>query len=196
MSATMETVGLVNERLHLLNVEEYERLGHTGIFDQKRVELIHGRVVDKMVMGEAHAWLVQRMTRLLVETLGAVADIRPQLPVRASDDSMPEPDFLVVPRRDTPGPRVRKGYLVIEIADSSLTFDRAVKAPLYAATPTPEYWIVDARKHQLEVFRKPVKGAYTWHQVLGPADVIRPVAFPRLELSLASFLRPLKRRRQ
>ncbi len=188
MRLNMETVGLVNERLHLLSADQYQQLAETGVFDRKRVELIHGRVVDIGPMGDAHDWLVQRLNMVLVRTFGAVADIRPQLSVRASDDSMPEPDFLLVPKQTKPGPRARKGLLVIEIADSSLRFDSAVKAPLYAKTGTPEYWIIDARRSLLEVLRALKRGRYTERFLLRRHDVIRPVAFPHLELPLRTFL--------
>jgi Uma2 family endonuclease len=189
MKASMQTLDLVNERLHLLSASEYQRLAETGLFTGRRVELMHGRVVDMGPMGDAHDWLVERLTMVLVERFGALASVRVQLSVRANPDSMPEPDFLLVPRREKPGARPRKGLLVVEIADSSLRYDRKVKAPLYAAGATPEYWIVNVRRSALEVYRKPRAGVYTQRLVLHRGDTVTPVAFPGIELPLHTFLR-------
>jgi Uma2 family endonuclease len=188
MKPSMDTLELLNERLHLLSVDEYQQLAGTGLFDGQRVELLHGRVVDMGPMGEDHSWFVQRLNRVLLETFGHLADVRPQLPVRASERSMPEPDFLLVPRQERKAPHPKKGLLVVEISDSSLRLDRVVKAPIYAAGATPEYWIVNVPTNELEVFREPKRGAYTQRRVLTRADVIWPVSFPDVELALKTFL--------
>lgn len=190
----METVGLVNERLKLLTAGEYARMARLGVFARQRVELLHGRVVELGPMGEEHGWVIQRLTMVLVEAFGAVADVRVQLPVLASEDSMPEPDFLLVPRTSRPGAHPRQGFLVIEVADTSLRFDRVVKAPLYAAGPAPEYWIVDLRRGALEVHRRPRRGAYSERLRLGRDDVVSPVAFPGVELKVRALLPPPRRR--
>lgn len=103
---------------------------------------------------------------------------------------MPEPDFALVPKTSAPGPHPQRALLLIEVSDSSLRLDRAVKAPLYAEGGSPEYWIVNIPRGTLEVFRRPEGGQWREHLTPTAADTVRPVAFPDVELRLAAFLLP------
>ena len=132
--------------------------------------------------------MVQTMTSLLVEHFGKWAAIRPALPLHASEDSMPEPDFALVPKARVPGPHPQKALLLIEVSHSSLRLDRKVKAPLYAEGGSPEYWIVDVANARLEVFRAPKNGEWTEQFTLGPSQTIHPVSFPDVEFPLSDFL--------
>ncbi len=179
---------LVNEHLRLMKVDEYERLSELGVFDGERVELIQGRVIRVSAMGDEHQWTIQKMSMVLMEYFGRVADVRVQLPLRAGVDSVPEPDFALVPKTgDVVTPIPRKVLLVVEVADSSVAFDRIVKAPLYAAGPTPEYWVVNIKTGSLEVFRKPKRGVFTERFKLNRSDVIRPVSFSKIEVPVRLF---------
>lgn len=183
-----EVAVTLNERLRPLKVAEYVALAELGAFENERVELLRGRVVRMAPQGEEHAWTVMTMTNLLVEYFGRWAAVRPALPLCASEDSMPEPDFALVPKRRAPGPHPHRALLLIEVADSSLRLDRKVKAPLYAEGGTPEYWIVNVSQGQLEVYRAPKDGEWTEHFTLTATDTIRPVAFPEVEFPLRAFL--------
>ena len=187
-----EVEASLNARLRPLRVSEYEALARMGAFDNERVELIRGRVVRMAPQGEEHSWTAGALTNLLVEQFGRWAHVRPATSMRATEDSMPEPDFMLVPKTDAPGPLPSRALLLVEIAVSSLRDDRLIKAPLYAETRSPEYWIVNVQEAQLEVFRAPKDGAYQEHFVLGPADTIRPVSFPDVPFPLSGFLVPPK----
>ncbi len=179
---------MLNENLRLIDVAQYERLSQQGEFDGERVELIRGRVVRMAAMGPLHGWAIQRLTMMLTESFGKVADVRVQLPLYVSDDTMPQPDFILVPKAPEPVGHPKKAYLVIEVAQSSLRFDRVVKAPLYAGGPAKEYWVVDLQARALEVYRKPKHGAYTERFRLHRDDAIAPLAFPKIEVALREFL--------
>ena len=85
--------------------------------------------------------------------------VRQQLPITLTDDGEPEPDIAVVKgavedyRNRHPGPA--ECLAVIEVADSSLNYDRIVKGPLYAAAGIPQYWIVNIPERQIEVYTSP-----------------------------------------
>lgn len=183
-----EVAVTLNERLRPLKVSEYVALAELGAFENERVELLRGRVVRMAPQGEEHAWIVQTMTNLLVEYFGRSAAVRPALPLHASEDSMPEPDFALVPKSPAPGPHPQQALLLIEVSSSSLRLDRKVKGPLYAEGGSPEYWIVDVAAGQLEVFRAPKQGEWTEHFTLTAAQTIRPVSFPDVEFPLRDFL--------
>lgn len=183
-----EVAVTLNERYRPLKVSEYVALAKLGAFENEKVELLRGRVVRMAPQGEEHAWIVQTMTNLLVEHFGRWAAVRPALPLHASEDSMPEPDFALVPKTRGPGPHPQRALLLIEISQSSLRLDRKVKAPLYAEGGSPEYWIVDVNAGLLEVYREPKSGEWTEHFTLGAKDTIRPVSFPQVEFPLGAFL--------
>jgi Uma2 family endonuclease len=63
-------------------------------------------------------------------------------------------------------PRPEDVFLLIEVADSSLAFDRKVKTPLYAQAGIPEYWIVNLNDRQIEIFRSPAEGEYQEKQIV------------------------------
>lgn len=183
-----EVTELLDEGFRPLAVTEYVALAELGAFENERVELLRGRVVRKAPQDEAHAWVVQTMTNMLVEAFGRWAAVRPALPLHASEDSMPEPDFALVPKSRQPGPHPQRALLLIEVSSSSLRLDQKVKAPLYAEGGSPEYWIVDVTAGVLEVFRAPKDGRWTEHFTLSARDSIRPVSFPDVEFPLAPFL--------
>lgn len=183
-----EVAVTLNERLRPLKVSEYVALAELGAFENERVELLRGRVVRMAPQGEEHAWIVQTMNNLLVEYFGNFVAVRPASPLHASEDSMPEADFALVPKTRSPGPHPQKALLLIEVSSSSLRLDRKVKAPLYAEGGSPEYWIVDVASAQLEVFRAPKNGEWTEHFTLTAEKSIRPVSFPEVEFPLRDFL--------
>ena len=187
-----EVAVTLNERFRPLKASEYVALAELGAFENEKVELLRGRVVRMAPQGEEHAWVVQTMNSLLVRYFDRRATVRPALPLQASEDSMPEPDFAIIPKMTAPGPHPHKALLLIEVSSSSLRLDRTVKAPLYAEGGTPEYWIVDVATAQLEVFRGPVKGVWTDHFTLTANDTIRPLSFPDVEFPLKEFLVTLR----
>ena len=120
----------LNARLRPLKVTEYEALARLGAFDHEKVELIRGRVVVMAPQGEQHAWTSGSLTGLLVEAFGRWAEVRPGAPLVAGETSMPEPDFMLIPKSLRPGPHPYRAMLLVEISVSSLRDDRLVKAPL------------------------------------------------------------------
>ncbi len=187
----MDEVVTLNEGFRPLKVSEYVTLAELGAFDNEKVELLRGRVVKMAPQGEEHAWVVQTLVSLLVRYFDPTATVRPALPLHASEDSMPEPDFALIPKMKVPGPHPQRALLLIEVSSSSLRLDRKVKAPLYAEGGSPEYWIVDVAAARLEVFRAPMAGTWTEHFTLTASDTIRPVSFPEVEFPLRDFLSAL-----
>jgi Uma2 family endonuclease len=108
--------------------------------------------------------------------LGARAWVRTGHPFDASQWSVPEPDITVVSGapRDYLKQHPSAAHLVVEVAASSLAQDRLTKAPIYAAAGIPEYWIVNLRREQLEVYRSPDPAArrYTVVEIARRGDRI------------------------
>jgi Uma2 family endonuclease len=173
----------------LFSVDEYEHLIHAGIFaEDDRWELIAGEIVATSPIGSAHAGVVKRLDHTLSTQLGHRALISVQDPIRLPD-SEPQPDLaLLVPRADfyanaLPGPG--DILLVIEVADTSTEFDRAVKVPLYARSGLGEVWLVALAERVVEVYRDPAPSGYRSKQTHFAGDHLTPSALPDLRLAVA-----------
>lgn len=141
-------------------IEEYHRLIDLGIFQESdRLELIEGEIVNMVSKGKPHAVCCSRLNRELLNLVGDRAIIRCQDPILLPNYSEPEPDFAIVRDRDdnylTDHPAPEDILLLIEIADSSLQYDREVKLNLYAQHNIVHYWIFNLLENQLEVYSNP-----------------------------------------
>jgi Uma2 family endonuclease len=175
MQATRPFAGL---RPHRLSRAEYDRMVKLGFFERERVELIHGIVVDMAPIGPSHSDVVSLLTKALLPPLIGRATLRPQSPFLAWDESEPEPDVAIVLDQSYAAEHPDRAFLLIEVSDSSLEYDRDTKAPLYAASGVPEYWIVDVKSRCIEVYSAPVNGRYTNLRRVVTGETLSPAAFP------------------
>jgi Uma2 family endonuclease len=165
---------------HRFTVDEYHRMGEAGIFhEDDRVELIAGEIVEMAPIGSDHAWVVARLTRLFERGSGDLI-VWSQNPIVLSDEDEPQPDLALVKpmpelyRKAHPGPD--DVLLVIEVADSSLAYDRGEKLARYAMAGIPEVWIVDLRGDRFLVFRCPKDGNYEVEFAVSPGERVSPLA--------------------
>ena len=165
---------------------EYDRMVDAGIFgEDDHIELLNGLVTNMTPQGEPHAFSVRRLNRILVLLCGNDADVGPQLSFAASDDSEPEPDLAVTPVVTTTDDHPATAYLVVEVANTSLHHDRAVKSPIYARAAVPEYWIVDVQRRHIEVYSEPMGDHYGTARVARIGDTIELVALPGRRVAVA-----------
>ncbi|HEX7671367.1 MAG TPA: Uma2 family endonuclease [Polyangiaceae bacterium] len=139
---------------------EYERLSDEGFYRRERVELIQGIVVEMSPIGPTHADPLDVLMEKLVPLLIGRARVRVQQPFALGDDSEPEPDLAIVPPGRYADRHPDRAFLIVEVAETSLAYDRDTKAPLYAAAGVPEYWIVDVSGKAVEVLDEPANGRY------------------------------------
>jgi Uma2 family endonuclease len=120
-----------------------------------------------------------------------------QAPVALDDESEPEPDLALVPGTwaDYDARHPARPALVIEVAESSLAFDRTDKGSLYARGGIRDYWIVNLIESVLEVYRDPAPDAtapYGWRYQaedrLVATSVVSPLALPSVRLAVSDFL--------
>ncbi|GBL09388.1 hypothetical protein MSj_00867 [Microcystis aeruginosa Sj] len=138
-------------------VEEYEKMATEGIIKpDEKVELIRGEIIKMSPMGTRHAAGIARLTQLFYQKLGQKIILRVQNPIRLNNNSQPEPDLsLLIPRSDfyvAAHPCPQDIYLIIEVSDSTLDYDRYTKIPLYAEANIQEVWIVNGRDFQLIIY--------------------------------------------
>lgn len=174
-------------------VDEYYRMAEAGILGlDERVELLDGEIFTMAAMGSPHASRIRFIEGWFEARLAGRALKSIQLPVRLDDGSEPEPDFaLLVPRDDLyesahPGPS--DVLLIIEIADTSLAYDRR-KLALYAAAGIPDVWIFDLRRRRALVHRDPQGSRYRTIENVARGGTLSPLAFPDLILPVSEIFR-------
>jgi Uma2 family endonuclease len=162
--------------------DEYHRMAQVGILGERGVELIDGEIVVMTPIGHRHAAVVTHATRALVRAAGDKAIVQPQGSVRLDLFYEPEPDLVLLrPRADFYSTRSRGPQdvlLVIEVADSSLEYDRDVKGPAYATAAIPEYWLVDLNGNVLWGYSSPEAGAYRTVEPFRRGQSIAPQLLP------------------
>jgi Uma2 family endonuclease len=177
---------------------EYEQLVECGFFKPgERIELIGGQMVVAEPQNSPHATAVGLAEDALRAVFGHGWVVRGQAPIALDDESEPEPDVAVVPgtRRDYREGHPRRPALVVEIAESSLAADRAIKGSLYARAGVPDYWIVNLPDRLVEVHRDPGPDAaarYGWAyqrvESHGPGAIVSPLALPGAGVAVADLL--------
>ena len=177
----------------LFTVEEYHRMGETGILGpEDRVELIEGEIVKMSPIGLRHVGCVNAATTLLSVALVDRAVVSVQNPLQLSSMSEPQPDIIVMkPRADFYRSRRQEAtdsLLVIEVSDTSLQYDRKVKVPLYARAEVPEVWIENLEENVLLVYAELVSGDYKTRRTLPRSANVSPQAFPDGVFSVEQLL--------
>jgi Uma2 family endonuclease len=177
----------------LFTVDDYHRMGEAGILAEcDRVELIEGEILAMTPIGPPHGAAVDRATRAMVNAIGDRAIVRVQGSVRLNQYNEPQPDIVLLrPTEDfyasrLPGPADIR--LIVEIAQSSLEYDRTVKARLYAETGVAEYWVADLEHECLFVHADPGEGAYRAVRQLRRGESLAPRLLPDCRVQVDDLL--------
>lgn len=174
---------------HLVTVDEFARMGEAGVFaEQPRVELVDGEIRDMTPIGPSHAVVVSLLAEQLFARLAGKAYVSIQNPIRLDRHNEPQPDAAVARRRldsyAARHPGANDVLLVVEVGDSSLRHDRAVKAPRYGKAGIPETWLVDPAAEIVTVFTGPGGDGYAHRQVRRRGDAITATAVPDLTVQV------------
>lgn len=178
-------------RAKLWTRDEYDRLIAAGAFHAgTRAQLVQGEIVEMTPQSAAHATALRRLQKTLDAVFGEGYDVRPQLPLALGEQSEPEPDVAVVPGSlgDYRARHPSTAALVVEVADTTLHFDRSRKQEMYAQAQIPEYWIINLVDGVLEVYRDPQGSAYRTVLRLNPGETITPLAAPAAPLKISDLL--------
>jgi Uma2 family endonuclease len=150
---------------YYFSAAEFERMGEAGVFTKDaRLELIEGEIIERSPIGSRHAACVKFLSRFLHRAVGDIALVSTQDPIRLNDFSEPEPDLALLRLRDDfyrdAHPTPADVLLIIEVADTTLGYDRQIKAPLYARAGIEETWIVNLAEEQIETYAGLADGSY------------------------------------
>ena len=181
--------------LRRFTVDEYFAMAEAGILKrEERVELIDGLIVEMAPIGNNHLGTTDLYTMSLVRRrrVGDRAIVRVQGSILLAERSMPEPDLALLRARPD-FYRYRAAVpddvlLLIEVADSSVDYDRHQKLPRYAQAVIPEVWITVLPEGIIEAHTEPAGGRYTRNRIYAPGDTISPACFPDIVLSVDEIL--------
>jgi Uma2 family endonuclease len=171
---------------------ECDSLDALGLLNEQHLELVEGELIDKMGKNRPHVNALVLIQGWLIQVFG-IRLVNPEAPIDVSPEdspsSAPEPDLIVL-KRDisyfrsaNPGPQDL--YLVVEIADTTLYFDLATKAALYARAGIEDYWVLDVSGRRLIVHRQPQAGKYTSVLIYNEQESVAPLAAPQAMFKVA-----------
>ena len=175
------------------SADDYQRMGQAGILRREdRVELIDGEIIAMTPIGPRHCASVDRANRAFVTKAGDSAIVRVQGSVRLSFYTEPEPDLVLLrPRPDFyssahPGPA--DILLIVEIAQTSIDYDREVKSGVYARSGVPEYWLADLNENLLTCYSSPEGGTYQRVERYTRGQSLAPQLLPACVVSTEDLL--------
>ncbi len=186
---------MTSTRAKRFTIEEYHRLADLGFFtEDDRIELIRGEIIQMAAKGTPHVNCCRNLLRELAVLVADRAELQCQDPIILPSKSEPEPDFTILHKRTDNYrfvlPNVDDVLLVIEIADSSLKYDREVKVPLYAEAGISDYWLFNLVENHLEAYSEPYQDlqgsfGYSMKRIVLPNQAIALPCFPELSLDLS-----------
>jgi Uma2 family endonuclease len=163
---------------YCFNVAQYYKMAEVGILGvEQRTELIEGEIIQMSPIGAKHAGTINRLTRVLSPLVSNQAIISIQNSIRLNTNSEPQPDLAILRFRDDCytdcHPTPADIFLLIEVSDSTLKYDREIKVPLYAKAGIPEVWIANIEAQLFEVYRSPSQDSYQKIQSYSKGEVIQ-----------------------
>ncbi len=180
--------------------EIYYKMAELGLFQEdnpkeicytKRLELIKGEIFEMSPVGFKHASCVKKLNYLLMKKLSDKVILGVQDPIKLKDNTEPQPDLVLLkPRPDfyiREHPQPEDIFLLIEVADSSINYDREVKLPLYAENKIHEVWLIDLNKKILEVHQNPYNNYYQNIQKLSSINNVCLSNFTDIEIKVSDL---------
>ena len=176
-----------------LTVDDFAKMCEVGILSaDDRVELIDGELVEMPPKGSEHAGIVNELANVLPGLLDPAVRLRVQSSVQLTRYTQPEPDLAVVSRDSRlylrRHPQPEQILIAIEVADSSLKYDREQKMPRYAAAGVPEAWLVDVRARTITVYTDATAEGYRASRTLGWSEELEATAVAGLRLTFEEIL--------
>jgi Uma2 family endonuclease len=180
-------------QLRRITVKEYDAMIESGVFDENdRIELLNGAIVEKMPKGPNHATLNDIIATELIKKLGDKVCVRNQNPIWLDEFSEPKPDIVLV---EPPFKRYFNGhptpdeiFLILEVSDSTLGYDRNTKGEAYARAGIRQYLVLNVPEKTVEDYREPGADGFQSKQTHRAGQEFSLVAFPEIFLKVDDFL--------
>lgn len=182
-----------NLKLRQITVEQYDAMIENGVFDENdQIELLNGVIIEKMPKGTNHANFNDIIATLLIQQLGDKVCVRNQNPVWLDKFSEPEPDIVLVEppfqKYFKAHPTPKEIYLILEVSDSTLGYDRNTKGEAYSRAGVCQYIVLNVQEKLLEDYREPSADGFQSKQTYCAGQKFNLVAFPDISLSVDDLL--------
>jgi Uma2 family endonuclease len=194
MSAVLENTiskptSISGVKTRLITVEEYDRMIEFGVYTENdRIELLNGEILELMPKGPKHVYFNEKIADVLKEILGKDADVRSQNPIILDDFSEPEPDIVLAkPPRENyleKHPTASDIFLIMEISDTTLIYDRENKARAYSRNGIRQYLLLNLQNETIEEYREPGEDGYQFKRTLRKGDSLNLESFPEVEIKI------------
>jgi Uma2 family endonuclease len=175
-----------------ISADRFDKMIAAGVLTKyDRVELIEGDMINEPGIDPPHSSITARLTELLVLSVDRSATVCPCGTVRLGDFSVPQPDLMLLKRREDfyfgRRPTASDVLLLIEISDSSFAYDQSTKRALYARYGVEEYWVVDVQGERVYVYSEPVGESYARVVKCTTADIVSPRALPAVQIKVGTL---------
>lgn len=190
----MLTPAIQSPHPHRYTVADYHRMGEAEIIaPNDRVELIQGEIIDMTPIGSGHAGIVNKLNSIFAQQVRHNMIVSTQNPVVLNDFSEPQPDLALLRYREdfysNSHPRAEDVLLIVEVADTTLQYDREIKLPLYARAGIPEVWLVDVEAKGVGCYLDPEEGRYIEHKNLDDLKSVQPTALEAISFDLSDIFK-------
>ncbi|MBD2104487.1 Uma2 family endonuclease [Leptolyngbya sp. FACHB-261] len=176
-------------------IERYHRAIDAGLFDDQPVELLRGDIIVMPPEGEPHAYYNSEVGDYLRALLGNRVKIREAHPITLPNDSEPAPDLAIVKPLGAVylehHPYPDDIFWLIEFSNTTLSKDLNEKKAVYAEAGIAEYWVVNLKDGELNVFRDLDNSYYTAEQTF-KTGVVSPLAFQDVQIQVQRLMNPYR----
>jgi Uma2 family endonuclease len=177
------------------NVDDIRRMIDVGVLGEgERIELVEGEIVVMAAKSVAHHHIQNALNIALAKAVPEGLFVGNGSTLQLAEDVLVEPDLALISRSIYEGEkgafaqaRAEQVPLVIEIAVSSMAYDRGVKARLYAHHGIREYWVIDTNQRVTWIHTGPSQGGWSSIVECGPDDVLATPALPGFAIKLAGI---------
>ncbi|MCD6255854.1 MAG: Uma2 family endonuclease [Deltaproteobacteria bacterium] len=185
-------LGVVAQK-YRFSVSDYYKLVEVGILSEDdRVELINGEIIEMTPVGAKHASCINKLAFLFNLKLQGKALVSVQNPLHIDEYNEPQPDIMLLRYKENfysdRHPIPQDVFLLIEVAESSIDYDRKVKLPLYVKAGISEVWIINLNENCIEIYRDPSKDEYQTQIKLKGEQRFSPISFPKVTLSVTEII--------
>jgi Uma2 family endonuclease len=175
-----------------ISAERFDKMIAAGVLTKyDRVELIEGDMINGPGINPPHSAITARLNELLVLSVGRSVTVSPCGSVRLGDFSVPQPDLMLLTRREDfyfrRRPTAADVLLLIEVSDSSLAYDQSTKRALYARYGVEEYWVVDVQGERVFVYSERAGEGYARVVECTAADIVSPRAVPAVQIQVGTL---------
>ena len=177
--------------------EEYHSMAELGFFEGKRTEFLEGEIIEMPTMKSPHATALELVYDVMRDVFSRDFAVRSQSPIDLHEEFEVVPDVFAIKgnARDFRSSHPKTADLIIEISDTTLSYDRNRKASLYAKFGIQDYWILNLKNRTLEVYRRPSEDdniyygfGYAEKLTFDEKSEVSPLAAPAAKIKIADLL--------